>query len=58
MNFMQRVRAGEVRDPANEIDDAIDAWHAGGSNMELHEFLGMTWEEYRQFVRDPEAIPK
>lgn len=35
---------------SRSIDDAIDAWHESDSNLELHEWLGMTWEKYRRFV--------
>lgn len=32
------------------IDDRIEEWHKGNSNLELHEYLGMTFEEYKKFV--------
>lgn len=31
------------------LDDLIDLWHERGAG-ELHEFLGMTWEEYTKYV--------
>ena len=33
------------RDPG-DIDDWVERWHAGDSKLQLHQFLGMTWEEY------------
>ncbi|QFP97348.1 hypothetical protein SEA_SPILLED_33 [Streptomyces phage Spilled] len=33
------------------IDDLIEEWHEGDSPLPLHEFLGMTSEEYDLFVR-------
>jgi hypothetical protein len=32
----------------DDIDDMIDAWHDSGpeEKRSLHEYLGMTWEEY------------
>lgn len=32
----------------DELDDMIDAWHESGPEeiRPLHEYLGMTWEEY------------
>lgn len=35
-----------------ETDDAIDAWHALPSPppCPLHEWLGMTWEEYARWA--------
>lgn len=33
------------------IDDKIEEWHNGaGADMELHEYLGMSWKEYQQFI--------
>lgn len=42
-----------------KIDDYIDAWHEGkaGIDQELHEFLGMTGEEYALWVERPEVLP-
>ncbi len=32
------------------IDEWVEAWHNGdGSTQELHEYLGMTWEEYSKW---------
>jgi hypothetical protein len=39
----------EEQDRQN-IDDLIDRWHEGGTGMELHEFLGMSQDEYRAWV--------
>lgn len=41
--------------PAERImNDMIDAWHDGaGDGLELHEYLGMTWEEYAAWVEAP-----
>lgn len=33
------------------IDDAVELWHASPENgMQLHEFLGMDWVEYCEWV--------
>lgn len=42
-----------------KIDDYIDAWHEGnaGINQELHQFLGMSAEEYALWVERPEVLP-
>ncbi len=37
-----------------DIDDKIDEWHKGDSNLPLHEFLGMTEEEYAKWVESKE----
>lgn len=35
---------------AEELDDKIDKWHLSDQDVPLHEYLGMTWEEYCEFV--------
>ncbi|MGW5781126.1 hypothetical protein [Streptomyces sp. NPDC003863] len=41
----------------DEIDSYIDAWHdADDTDLELHEFLGMTWDEYRLWVEKPTTL--
>lgn len=32
------------------IDDAVEAWHDSDDPRPLHEYLGMTWEEYKQYM--------
>lgn len=40
-----------------DIDSYVGAWHDGeGSDLELHEFLGMTWDEYRLWVEKPNTL--
>jgi hypothetical protein len=41
---------------AIEIDDWVDAWHSGNDHLELHEFLGMTWDEYRLWTEKPTSL--
>lgn len=40
-----------------EIDDFIDDWHEDPQGFDLHEYLGMTWEEYSMWVADPDILP-
>lgn len=40
-------------DPANEeaVDAAVGAWHEGdGLGMSLHEYLGWSWEQYKEWM--------
>jgi len=39
-----------------DIDDWVERWHTSDTGMELHEFLGMTFEEYGNWVLAPAAI--
>lgn len=53
-NFLQRCLDGDVLDPDEEIDDEIDEWHDSSRKLPpLHEFLGMSWEEYQLWVEKP-----
>jgi hypothetical protein len=46
---------------ADEIDDFIDKWHEGADsqigNLPLHEYLGLTHDEYEVWVLDPDVLP-
>ena len=38
-------------------DEMIEAWHQGSApTLELHEYLGLTFEESAEIFRDPEAM--
>lgn len=50
MNFIDDVITGEAL--IEEIDNYIDMWHDGDSELEIYEFLGMTQREYRLWVED------
>lgn len=38
------------------MDAAVEEWHAGDSPLELPEFLGLTHDEYDQWVANPTSI--
>jgi hypothetical protein len=44
-------------DREKRLNDAIDRWHAGqGDGMPLHTYLGLTPEQYEQWLRDPDSV--
>lgn len=53
-DFMSLALNGQVL--IDEIDDFVDAWHDGDSDLELSEFLGMTLEEYSLWASDGSMI--
>jgi len=53
-SFMTLTLRGEVL--SDEIDDFVEAWHTSDSSKEIHEFLGMTFEEYSLWASDPDTI--
>ena len=34
----------------DDIDDYIDRWHEGDSDKPLHEYLGLTFDEYSDWL--------
>ena len=56
MNFIDQCLSGEVL--LDEIEDFIDKWHEGeeGEALELHEYLGMSWEEYELWGTMPSVL--
>jgi hypothetical protein len=57
MTFVECYLEGAVQE--NDIEWWVTAWHAGifGSGLLLHEYLGLTWDEYAQWASDPSALP-
>jgi len=40
----------------DDIDDYVDMWHESDNEDELYDFLGMTRQEYRLWVHDPDML--
>lgn len=56
MTFIDLCLTGKAQ--ATEIDDYVDRWHhAKDADMELHEYLGMTWDEYSLWATKPSVLP-
>ena len=39
-----------------EIDDYVDYWHEYPNKEKLHDFLGLTWEEYGDWATSPSSL--
>lgn len=40
-----------------EIDDFVSRWHKSSEDsLSLHDFLGMTWEEYSLWAGNPDTL--
>jgi len=49
--FIDQFCRGQIS--ADRINDHIDAWHQClDTDQLLHEYLGMTWEQYSRWVKD------
>jgi hypothetical protein len=43
----------------DQIDDFVDQWHGGdGQQQAIHEYLGLSLEQYDFWMRAPDALPK
>ncbi len=56
MDFLEKVLTGKAQ--LDEIDDYVERWHLSSSRLELHEYLGLSLQEYSKWVEDPESIKK
>ena len=54
-NFINLCAKGELL--LDDIDDAIDDWHDSDSDLEIYDYLGMTQQEYRMWLHDPDILP-
>lgn len=50
MTYVDALKQGLV--DYDDIDDFIDVWHEGGTRKELHEFLGLSIDEYKAYFYD------
>ncbi|WEK30780.1 MAG: hypothetical protein P0Y58_00905 [Candidatus Pseudomonas phytovorans] len=57
MSFVELCLEGSVLE--EEIERFVEDWHEGrqGLDMELHEYLGMSWEEYQLWATTPSVLP-
>ena len=53
--FIDLCLEGKV--PLDDVDDFVDRWHEDPEGFELHDYLGMTQEEYSLWLRVPDALP-
>jgi hypothetical protein len=35
----------------NAILELVEKWHLGTSELELHEYLGLSWAEYSEWIK-------
>jgi hypothetical protein len=56
MSFVELCLEGSVLE--EEIEQFVEDWHEGreGADMALHEYLGMSWEEYQIWATTPSVL--
>jgi hypothetical protein len=52
--FVAQCLEGEAT--LDDIEDFVEAWHEGDDPRELHEYLGLSWDEYALSVERPHAL--
>jgi len=40
------------------FDDKIDEWHESDSELKLYEYLGLTFEQYKDWIKNPVEFEK
>lgn len=55
MNFVELYLSGQAT--SKDIHGFIDLWHENTTvECELHEYLGLTWLEYKEWVHNPSDL--
>lgn len=54
LTFIEACLAGRT-DPS-QIDDWIETWHTQQTEAELHEYLGLSIDEYGQWLKTPACL--
>lgn len=54
MTYLEACARGEAT--AADFDDQVDLWHRTDTVEQLHEFLGMTLEQYARVTENAAAI--
>ena len=54
MTYIEQVLDGTAT--AEDIDDFVDSWHDGSDDRQIHDYLGLTWEEYSNWVIAPDSL--
>jgi hypothetical protein len=39
-----------------DVEDYVDRWHESDDHRELHEFLGLDWDEYALWAERPHTL--
>lgn len=44
----------------DQIEDIIHTWHdgGGGEGIEVYEYLGWSWDQYKAWLSKPDAAPE
>lgn len=46
----------EGRALLGDITDYVEKWHQTRDDSELHDYLGLSWDEYRLWVERPQSL--
>lgn len=54
-SFIEQALNGELF--PDEIDTFVERWHEGGTGKELHDYLGLSWDEFCWWGMDADQMP-
>lgn len=40
----------------SDIDEFVESWHSSETGASLHEYLGLSWDEYALWVEKPQVL--
>lgn len=56
---LMRDRDDLIRSKGKSLDDLVEEWHDNDDPRPLHEYLGMTWEQYSEWTQPKiQRLPK
>lgn len=55
-NKLRNFNGARIDWVEKHLNNEIDRWHKDMPEAPLHEYLGMTKEQYNEFVKDPKAF--
>lgn len=53
-SFVEKCLRGQAR--IDEIDDFVEKWHVSAKDIDIEVFLGLTKDEYKLWLKDPNAL--
>jgi hypothetical protein len=54
VSFLDLCVRGETK--PGDVDDFVNAWHAGAGGASLGEFLGLSQSEYDRWIQEPDSL--
>lgn len=56
ISFLKKYKAGEIKNPEEEIQDYIEQWRQSDIKISIWEYLGLTPLDYKFLVENPKIF--